>query len=118
MIKAKMTQIILYVEDMARAVHFYKDLLGLKVTYPGKLTDAAQEMWVELDAGGCSLALHGGAQDRPDDQHELIFKVKDLAQARMALVNAGIHVAEIRILEDGAPIAEGVDPDGHRFGLR
>lgn len=118
MIKAKMTQIILYVEDMARALSFYRDLLGLPVTYPQDLADGEGALWVELAAGGCSLALHGGAQDRPDDQHELIFKVEDLAQTQMALLNAGIHVAEIRILEDGAPIAEGVDPDGHRFGLR
>lgn len=118
MLEAKMTQIILYVEDMARALSFYRDLLGLPVTYPQDLADGEGALWVELAAGGCSLALHGGAQDRPDDQHELIFKVKDLAQARMALLNAGIHVAEIRILEDGALIAEGVDPDGHRFGLR
>jgi len=118
MLQAKMTQVILYVQDMARAVHFYKDLLGLKVTYPGELADAAQEMWVELDAGGCALALHGGAHTSPNDQHELVFKVADLEKARMKLLEAGIQIAEIRILEDGEPIAEGVDPDGHRFGLR
>jgi hypothetical protein len=36
----------------------------------------------------------------------------------MEILNAGIHIAEIRLLEDGAPIAEGCDPEGHRFAIR
>jgi predicted enzyme related to lactoylglutathione lyase len=119
MIKASMKQIILFVREMDRAVHFYRDVLGLEVVFPpAPLEDYSSEMWVEFDAGGCALALHGGAQKPPEASHEVIFKVDDLESARQAILNAGIHIAEIRLLEDGAPIAEGMDPDGHRFAIR
>ena len=119
MIHASMMQIILFVREMDRAVHFYRDVLGLQVVYPqGPLENYSNEMWVAFDAGGCALALHGGAQKPPEASHEVIFKVDDLERARQEILNAGIHIAEIRLLEDGAPIAEGVDPDGHRFAIR
>jgi catechol 2,3-dioxygenase-like lactoylglutathione lyase family enzyme len=119
MIQASMMQIILFVRDMAREVHFYRDVLGLEVVYPqAPLGDYSSEMWVEFNAGGCSLALHGGAEKQREDTHEVIFKVEDLVHARQEILNAGIQIAEIRLLEDGAPIAEGVDPDGHRFAIR
>ncbi len=119
MVSSSLSQIILYVKDMDSEVRFYRDVIGLKMIYPqDEIADFSQEMWVEFDAGGCSLAMHGGAQKPPDDKHEIIFKVENLAQARMEILNAGIHIAEIRLLEDGAPIAEGCDPEGHRFAIR
>lgn len=118
MLQAQLTQIILYVQDMARAVGFYRDLLGLKVIYPQNLTDESQAMWVELDAGAFSLALHAGARKWPGDEHELIFTVTDLESARQALLKAGVEIGEIRTLEDGLPIASGVDSEGHRFSIR
>ena len=118
MIQAKLTQIILFIEDMARAVSFYRDLLGLQVVFPQGLSDYSQAMWVELDAGPCSLALHGGANNTPGDEHQLIFTVDDLELARKELLAAGIEIGEIRTLEDGKPVASGVDPEGHRFSIR
>ena len=118
MIQAKLTQIILFVEDMARAVGFYRDLLGLKVVYPQDLTDYSETMWVEMEAGACTLALHGGAKAKPGDEHNLIFKVDDLEAARQAILRAGVEIGTIRTLEDGKPIASGVDPEGHRFSIR
>ena len=118
MIKATLNQIILYVKDMPGAVHFYRDVLGLTVRYPQGKEDYAQEMWVELDAGSCSLALHGVAKRSPDSQHELIFTVDDLETARQMLLTAGVKMGEIRILENGKPIASGVDPAGHPFSIR
>ena len=119
MVSGSLFQIILYVKDMESEVRFYRDVIGLLVVYPQDLlADFSKEMWVEFDAGGCSLALHGGVQEPPDDKHEIIFKVENLAQARMEILNAGIQIAEIRLLEDGAPIAEGYDPEGHRFAIR
>jgi predicted enzyme related to lactoylglutathione lyase len=111
-------QIILYVSDMAGEVHFYRDVIGLNIRYPQGISDYSQQMWVELDAGGCTLALHGGSKKPPTNDHEIIFKVDNLEQARTEILNAGIEIADIRLLEDGEPIAEGIDPDGHRFAIR
>ena len=118
MIQGTLIQIILFIKDMARAVGFYRDLLGFQVVYPQGLSDYSQEMWVELEVGGCSIALHGGAKNSPGEEHQLIFKVADLEAAREELLTAGIEIGEIRILEDGKPVASGVDPEGHRFSIR
>ena len=111
-------EIILYVQDMRQAVWFYRDVLGLAIRYPRDPHDYADEMWVEFETGDCILALHGGAQEIPGDKHEIVFKVEDIEKTRGAILKAGIEIGEIRILEDGAPIAEGVDPAGHRFAIR
>jgi predicted enzyme related to lactoylglutathione lyase len=111
-------EIILYVQDMRQSVWFYKDVLGLKVRFPNDVEDYSDEMWVEFETGDCTLALHGGAQEISCNKHELIFRVDDIAEARNAILKSGIEIGEIRILEDGAPIAEGIDPAGHRFAIR
>ncbi len=112
------TQIILYVRDMAKEVRFYRDVLGLAIRYPQGLEDYSEEMWVEFALDELSLALHGGATSEPDNLHEVVFWVGDVFNARKMIISAGIPMGEIRDLEDGAPIAEGLDPDGHRFAIR
>ena len=52
-------QVILVVEDMAKMSHFYRDTLGLKVSYPADKADLDGEVWVAFDAGTATLALHG-----------------------------------------------------------
>jgi len=68
--------------------------------------------------GDTILALHGGAGAQPDDMHEVVFWVKDIVQAREVILGAGYAIGEVRTLEDGALIAEGLDPDGHRYAIR
>ncbi|MFN2305008.1 MAG: VOC family protein [Anaerolineales bacterium] len=118
LVTGPLMQVILYVHDMAREVWFYRDILGLTIRYPQSLADYSREMWVELDTGACTLALHGGEHPAPDEVHEIVFPVNDISQARLAILNAGVKIDEIRPLEDGMPIAEGVDPAGHRFAIR
>ena len=111
-------QIILYVKNMAEEVRFYRDVLGLAIIYPDGLADYSDQMWVEFEVGDATLALHGGAHEDPQEDHEIVFKVDDIHRARERIIKAGIRMGEIRPLEDGAPISEGKDPDGHRFAIR
>jgi len=111
-------QIILYVKNMAEEVRFYRDVLGLSIRYPEGLADYSEQMWVEFEVGEATLALHGGAHGDPQEDHEIVFNVDDIRQARERIIEAGIRMGEIRPLEDGAPISEGRDPDGHRFAIR
>ena len=112
------SQTILYISNMNSEVRFYRDILGMKIRYPQGLDDYSEEMWVEFDLGEHSFALHGGADSQPDDLHEVVFWVENVAHTREMIIAAGIQMNEIRDLEDGAPIAEGRDPDGHRFAIR
>lgn len=118
MAEALLSQIILFVRDMSAEVRFYRDVLGLQIRYPQGLADYSNEMWVEFDAGACSLALHGGSQERPGVEHNLVFQVVDLEQTRSEILKAGIEIGEIKLLEDGKPNASGVDPEGHHFSIR
>lgn len=112
------SQVILYVRDMVKEVWFYRDVLGLAIHYPQGLTNYSDEMWVEFALGENALALHGGAKSEPDDSHEIVFWVEDINTAWKKVLSTGIQMGEIRSLEDGALIVEGLDPDGHRFAIR
>ena len=118
LVSSHQMEIILYVQDMNNVVRFYRDVLGLSLKYPQGLEDYSDEMWVEFDMGETTLALHGGADETPDTQHELVFWVDNVARAREMIIAAGTKMAEIRALEDGSPVAEGRDPAGHRFSIR
>jgi len=112
------TEVILYVQNMNSEVHFYQDVLGLSIRYPQGLADYTDEMWVEFTLGDTILALHGGAKSQPDDLHEIVFWVTDVAQARADIIKAGYELGEVRTLEDSALIAQGMDPAGHRYAIR
>jgi predicted enzyme related to lactoylglutathione lyase len=117
-VNANFFQVILYVLDMESEVRFYRDVLGLTVRFPQGVQDYSDQMWVEFDAQPGILALHGGVNEMPDDTHEIVFLVEDINQARESIIAARIKIGPVRILEDGAPIAEGWDPAGHRFAIR
>jgi len=113
-----LTQIILFVQDMAEEVHFFRDVLGFAIRTPQALKDYSEEMWVEFETGACIVALHARAKEKPNNLHELIFTVEDIEQVRKAIIAAGIEMSAIRTLEDSAYITEGSSPSGHRFGIR
>ncbi len=103
---------------MDSEVRFYRDVLGLPIRYTRGLSDHSGEMWVEFVMGDTILALHGGAESRPDDLHEIVFWVDDVEQARAVIIKAGRDIGEVRTLEDGALIAHGLDPAGHGYAIR
>ena len=51
-------------------------------------------------------------------QHELIFAVDDIHNARETLIQYGINMSEVRLLEDGQPSASGYGPAGHRLSIQ
>jgi predicted enzyme related to lactoylglutathione lyase len=118
LVTGSLQQIILYVQDMTSEVQFYRDVLGLTISYPKNITDYSLEMWVTFETGGCTLALHGGVTEPPSEQHEIVFSVEDINKAQEIISAAGIEIGSIRTLEDGALIAQGRDPAGHRFAIR
>jgi catechol 2,3-dioxygenase-like lactoylglutathione lyase family enzyme len=49
----QLRRIILFTADIQRLASFYQEVLGLPVV-------SREPGWVDLDAGGCRLAIHGG----------------------------------------------------------
>lgn len=118
LVSGPLMEIILFVQEMESEVQFYRDLLGLRIRFPQNLQDYSKEMWVEFETGDCILALHGGARQKPDKVHSIVFTVDNIEQARETILNAGIEISDIRPLEDGSKVAEGLDPAGHPFSIR
>jgi catechol 2,3-dioxygenase-like lactoylglutathione lyase family enzyme len=109
---------ILYVQDMNAQVRFYRDTLGLSIRYPAGLEDYANEFWVELETGPCTLVLHGGGQRRLGaDSPKFVFYADDISAARTTLVGRGVALGEIRSPAPGVLVCDGVDPEGNHFSL-
>jgi catechol 2,3-dioxygenase-like lactoylglutathione lyase family enzyme len=86
----KVDDVFFNVDDMAKAVAFYRDKLGLAVKY-----ESAD--WVELDAGNVTLALRrygSGPEGRPElgvgEGATLVFEVEDIDAIKAELEGQGV----------------------------
>ena len=100
------------VNDVPRAVAFYRDIVGLKQA------GLASDYWVEFDAGDTTFGIGRGEGlgIAPGSAFSAAFEVDDLTQARERLVKHGVKVTEI---QEG-PVCSScfaTDPDGNRFAL-
>jgi catechol 2,3-dioxygenase-like lactoylglutathione lyase family enzyme len=87
----KVDDVFFNVDDMEKAVAFYRDKLGLPVKY-----ESAD--WVELDAGNVTIALRrfgSGPEGRPElgvgEGATLVFEVDDLEATQAELQAQGVE---------------------------
>src|SRR5262245_3457108 len=114
----QLIEVILYVQNMAEQVRFYRELLGLKVTEPQDATDFSNAYWVVLAGGGFRLVLHGGVQRRlGEDTPNLGFRVEDIQAAREHLINNGVRVGETRSPVPTSWVIDCRDPEGNRVSV-
>lgn len=109
-------EVILYVEDMAEAVAFYRDRLGLAVEFPN-CKDYSGEMWVVFDTGACRLCLHGGARGPRANAPKVVFGVPDIHAARRELTIRGVKLSEVQTPAPGVFVSNGTDPAGNPFSI-
>ena len=115
---AGLCEVILYVQEMAAMVRFYRDLLGLRVEEPADVEDLGGESWVLLDTGATKLALHsGGAKRLGEDTPMLVFAVADIAAARSVLLTRGVALGEPFEAAPGILVCHGRDPEGNPLAL-
>jgi catechol 2,3-dioxygenase-like lactoylglutathione lyase family enzyme len=115
---SKISIVMLGVRDLARAVNFYRDTLGLKVQF-----QSAE--FAFLDAGGVTLALAlplaqalGGANAKLGGAAELVFAVDDVQSAFEALSAKGVKFIRLPHNVIGAQWAANFeDPDGHALSV-
>lgn len=108
--------VIRYVHDMARAVAFHRDGLGLKL-------ETESSGWSLLSCGEAQVGLHGiygGVVERPVPYAGLNLLVDDLDAAVAQARAHGAELVEIREAEPRIPVRLAVmlDPDGGGFELR
>jgi len=110
--------VILYVEDMALMVEFYRDKLGFDVEYPADLADYSQETWVVMSTGACKLALNaGGSNNVGDDAPMVVFGVLDIETAHKTLLARGVALEDIFDAGGGVRVAQGRDPEKNPISI-
>ena len=95
---------MLMVQDMARAIRFYHDVIGLEVQFESP-------EWTELAYGDAIVALHGGGKGEFRTTR-LSFQVKDIRAACREITAGGGKIAGELII-----LAEIVDTEGNQFSL-
>jgi predicted enzyme related to lactoylglutathione lyase len=111
-------EIILFAQNMNQQVAFYRDMMGLDVTYPAGLSDYSAEHWVTLATGACTLCLHSGGKGRVgEDAPKFVFRVNDIFDARQVLLERSVTMGEVRTAAPGVLVADGRDPEGNAFSL-
>ncbi len=110
----QISTIMLGVQDLARAVAFYRDKLGLTVKseIPG---------FAFLDGGGVTLCLSqplARASNRIAGATEVVFSVDDVRGAYEALRERGVQfINEPRNVTGSYWAANFEDPDGHKLSV-
>ena len=102
-----------WVTDMDRAVSFYRDVLGLR------LTRRDSESWAMFDAGGRQFALHAvmeGRQVQPGGG-TAVFSVDDLERAKALLTERGVTFGHEGDVEGYARFASFRDSEGNTVQL-
>jgi predicted enzyme related to lactoylglutathione lyase len=107
--KLSMRRIVLFTNDMARMVSFYRDVLGLSVCKD-------ERGWKEFDANGCVIALHNGTSQVGKRPPKIGFWSEDVAAARQMLVARGARLGKV-MSGSGLIRCEGKDPDGNPFSI-
>ncbi len=99
---------IVFVSDMARAITFYRDVVGL----PLKFESPA---WTEFATEGATLALHTGndaaGRCRPG------LTVPNLDEFHKKMLENQVRCVQPPRETFGARIAQYVDPDGLEFSV-
>ena len=108
------------VENMDRAVAFYRDVLGFQV-------HDTNEWWSSLEIGGLRVGLHGTGGEKvphvPRDDHgahagaTLTLKVADIDQARAALGTKGVKVLGPIQRDDWGSLVAFEDTEGNVLKL-
>jgi uncharacterized glyoxalase superfamily protein PhnB len=104
----KLSYAIKFVENMNRAVKFYRDDLGL----PLKFESPA---WSEFATGETTLALHPASEKNPAGSVELGFSVPDVQKFYQDMSARGIEFSMTPKKQDfGGVLAQFVDSEGGR----
>lgn len=110
---ARVSHLIVYVNDLAESRAFYEGQLGLRLI-------EADEASAKYDAGMLILVLHRAADygvslaGRRDDSSDVVFLVDDINATRAALEARGVTFVRRRTYEIGL-VTDFYDPNGHRL---
>ncbi len=119
--KVSFNHAMIYVRDVARALHFYQDLLGLKSVDVFQYDSRPVYARLQSPVGATTIALHQvePGKDLPSfDSIRLYFEVKELDALCKSLQAEGVEITQLpKPMPWGWTHAYLSDPDGHEVSL-
>ncbi|WP_307450514.1 MULTISPECIES: VOC family protein [Chryseobacterium] len=120
--KARLSDVILYVRDVDHLKKFYTNHFGLEVI-------EEDPVWALLNAGNISIGLHkmGEQYLQPlpsghqfDNNTKIVFEIdQDIQAARAEMISNGINMREIKTFDSyDFWLCDGSDPEGNVFQLK
>jgi catechol 2,3-dioxygenase-like lactoylglutathione lyase family enzyme len=108
--QAVFTHAIKFVDDMDRAVAFYRDKLGLRVR-------SASPYWSEFETGSVTLALHPASERNPAGSTQLGFTTLELGVVYAGRDADGLTFTAAPFDQHGALLSRLLDCEGAEIGL-
>jgi catechol 2,3-dioxygenase-like lactoylglutathione lyase family enzyme len=111
---------MIYAKDVARALAFYRDLLGFKLIEDFRYDGRAVYARLRAPGGDGTIALHqaGPGASLASEGVRLYFEVRDLDDFCQKLIKRGFYITQMpRMMEWGWRHAYLNDPDGHEISL-
>ena len=119
----KLEVVVLPVTDVDRAKAFYVDQLGFRLDIDTWPTESMRVVQMTPPGSACSVTIGpvliaAGAVRGPGAGLQLV--VSDLEAARAQLVERGVEVSEIQVLDprDGGRFVFFNDPDGNNWAVQ
>lgn len=103
------SRIILFVRHPHMVANFYQTHFGLQPL------EGAEDGWIELSAGGCTLALHRAKRTADSIEHSpttIVFGVQDVHAAKASFAANGLKFGKVHESADFA-FANAKDPEGN-----
>lgn len=109
----RLSEVIVFVNEMEPMVTFYEDVLGLT-----RIEGGPDDMFVRFETETCDLCLHGGRSDAVGEyEPKIVFQVPDFDAARSHLEAADVTLGDIREPAPGIQVFDGLDPEGNTFSI-
>ncbi len=111
-----LSHIMMYVNDFARALDWYTNVLGCRVNF----SHAPYYASLRLESARVNLSLHPTETGGKDVGHGPIpyFSVKDIEAVLKALTAKGVRVGQARSEGDSPKFATFWDSEGNALGLQ
>jgi predicted enzyme related to lactoylglutathione lyase len=121
MVEWKLEVVVVPVVDVDRAVSFYRDKAGFNLDHDTRVSDEMRIVQLTPRGSACSIVLGKGIpQSEPGTIKGLQLVVRDIEPARAELVERGVEVSEIQVLDprDGGTFVYFSDPDGNGWAVQ
>lgn len=124
--------VVVPVSDVDRAKAFYAERVGFNVDHDSRVSDEVRVVQLTPRGSGCSIVLGEGIADMaPGSLKGLQLVVSDINAARAHLVERGVEVSEVQVLDgDSNRLSRGgdaldnvgfvffSDPDGNGWAVQ